>query len=92
MPTLPPIETIGTLILAAVIILLSVTIFGRPLKLLLRLLLNTIGGFLFLFLLNFLGQFVGISLGINLFNAVVVGIFGLSGLGLLLILPWLLSA
>ena len=85
MPTFPPIETVGTVVVAAVIILLSVTIFRKPLKLLLRLLLNTIGGFILLFLLNAVGQFAGITLGINWFNAVVVGILGLPGVGLLLI-------
>ena len=85
-----PFATLGTLILAAVIILLAVTIFRRPLKLLIRLVMNTIGGFIALFFINLLGQFVGITLGINWFNAIIVGIFGLPGLGLLLILRWLL--
>ena len=87
---MPPIETIGTLVIAAVIIFLSVTIFRKPLRLLLRLVLNTIGGFILLFILNFLGQFVGISLGLSWFNAVIVGIFGLPGVGFLLLLRWLL--
>ena len=85
-----PSATIGTLIIAAVIIFLTIRLFGRPLRLLLRLALNTIGGFILLFVLNFFGQFVGITLGITWFNAIVVGIFGLPGVGFLLILRWLL--
>ena len=85
-----PVLTIGTVIVIAVLIFLSVTIFRRPLRLLFRLVLNTIGGFIALFLINFVGQFVGITLGFNLFNAVIVGFFGLPGVGFLLILRWLL--
>jgi len=83
-------QTLGTLAVAAVLILLCVMIFRKPLGCLLRLFANTIGGFLALFILNFFGGFIGVSLGINLFNAVVVGIFGLPGVGFLLILQWLL--
>jgi len=93
MPTLPPLENlqnIGILIVIGILILLSLTIFLKPLRLILRLVVNTIGGFIALFILNFLGGFIGVSLGFNLFNAVIVGIFGLPGVGLLLILQWLL--
>ena len=88
-----PAFAIGTIVLVVVIILLSVTIFRRPLRLLLRLVMNTIGGFIMLFFINFLGQVLGIniSLGLNPLNAVIVGIFGLPGVGFLLILPWLLG-
>ena len=91
MPEFLNAQTIGTIVIAAIVILLSITIFLKPIRLLFRLLINTIGGFLILFLLNnALGQFIGVSLGFNWFNAVVVGIFGLPGVGLLLILQWLL--
>ena len=90
MPALADLQTIGILVIAAVVTLLSITIFRKPIGLLFRLLVNTIGGFLVLFVLNFLGQFIGISLGITWFNAIVVGIFGLPGVGFLLILQWLL--
>ena len=81
---------LGAIIIMGVLILLTVILFRRPIGFLLRLLLNTIGGFITLFLLNFVGQFFGITLGLTLFNAVIVGIFGLPGVGLLLILRWLL--
>ena len=91
MPVLPDfVQNIGSIALVGVLILLSITIFRKPIGCLLRLLLNTIGGFVVLFILNFLGGFIGISLGINWINAIVVGIFGIPGVGLLLILQWLL--
>ncbi|MCL2843722.1 MAG: pro-sigmaK processing inhibitor BofA family protein [Oscillospiraceae bacterium] len=83
-------QSIGTIVIVGIVLLLSVTIFRRPIRLLLRLVMNTIGGFIMLFVVNFLGQFIGISLTIGWFNAVIVGIFGLPGVGFLLILQWLL--
>jgi len=83
-------SNLGVIILIGILILLTVTIFRRPVGCLLRLVINTIGGFITLFLLNLVGQFFGITLGFNLLNAVIVGIFGLPGVGLLLILQWLL--
>ena len=35
-----------------------------------------------------LGSAMGVSLGVNLFNALVLGVLGLPGLGLLLLLRW----
>ena len=44
-----------------------------------------------LFLLQRLGGLAGISLGVNLFNALVMGVLGLPGFGLLLMLNWSLA-
>ena len=90
MPALVNFESIATIIIAGGLIALCVVIFLKPLGCLLRLLVNTLGGFVVLFILNFLGGFIGISLGLNWVNAIVVGILGLPGVGLLLILQWLL--
>jgi len=84
------IQNVGTIVLAGILLLLGVMLLRKPVRLLFRLVVNTIGGFIGLFGLNFLGQFIGVSLGINWFNAIIVGIFGLPGVGLLLILQWLL--
>jgi len=88
--TLPSLPSFSPLMIAGVLILFAIILFRRPLGLLFRLVLNTIGGFIVLFILNFLGQFIGVSLGINWINAIIVGIFGLPGVGFLLILQWLL--
>jgi len=97
MPTLPAIpaipenlQIIGIAIAIGLLILLSVAIFTKPFRLLFRFVLNTIGGLIALIVLNFLGGFIGVSLGINWLNAIIVGIFGLPGVGFLLILQWLL--
>ncbi|MCL2569049.1 MAG: pro-sigmaK processing inhibitor BofA family protein [Oscillospiraceae bacterium] len=90
LPDLLSQQSIATVILASILLLLAILLFTKPVRLLLKLVLNTIGGFVALFFLNYFGQFIGVTLGFNLFNAVIVGIFGLPGVGLLLLLQWLL--
>jgi len=84
-------QSIGTLVIVAVLIFICVIIIKKPIGCLLRLVANTVCGFLALFVINFLGGYIGISIGVNWINAVVIGIFGLPGVALLLILPWFLS-
>jgi len=75
----------GSLGLVAVLAL-----FQRPLGRLLRLAGRTGAGLAFLALFAPLGQAVGASLGVNLFNALVLGVLGAPGFGLLLMLRWAL--
>jgi len=90
MPEFLTFQTAAIIAVAALVVFLCITIFRRPIKFLFRMLLNTVGGFITLFLLNWVGGFIGISLGLNWFNAIIVGILGLPGVGLLLILQWLM--
>ena len=60
----------------------------QPLKLALRVLINSALGFCALWLLNL--TTAGMSLGLNLFNALTIGVLGVPGLGLLLLLKWVL--
>ena len=57
----------------------------RPLLRLLQLLLRSLGGLAVLALLSPLN----LSIGVNWLNALVLGLLGIPGLGLLLLLPWL---
>ncbi len=66
-----------------------VRVFHTPLKLLLRVCFNTLLGFGALAILNLTSAVTGISLGVNVLNAVVIGILGVPGLGLLLLMQWL---
>jgi inhibitor of the pro-sigma K processing machinery len=61
----------------------------KPIKIVLKLVLNTVIGFIALFALNWLGSFVGIPLPINWLNAVLVGVLGVPGVALVLLLQWL---
>lgn len=79
-----------TIILVVAALFIFFKLISRPIRLILRLLFNTLLGFITLFLLNFFGSYIGISLGLNWLNAVVVGVFGLPGIAVLLVLKWLL--
>ena len=74
------------------IVLLFVTAktLATPLKISLRVLLNTLLGLGSLFLVNATATFTGLHLGINLLNAAIVGLLGVPGLGLLFLIQWVL--
>ena len=62
----------------------------QPLKLALRVVLNSVLGLGVLWLLNSTAPVTGLTLGVNWFNALTVGVLGLPGLGLLLLVKWVL--
>ena len=76
--------------LALFLLLALIRIFHAPLRLAIRLLGNTLLGFLSLWALNLTASLTGISLGLNLLNALTIGILGLPGLVLLLLVQWVL--
>jgi len=76
---------------AAVLGIVILRVFAAPLKLLMKVGANTLLGLGSLALLNATGHITGLSLGFNLFNALVVGILGVPGLGLLLLTRWTLG-
>ncbi|HIS52280.1 MAG TPA: pro-sigmaK processing inhibitor BofA family protein [Candidatus Onthomonas avicola] len=78
-------QVIGCLVLIA---LLGLLVFRRALGRLFRLGLRTAVGALVLALLAPLSGWTGLSLGVNLFNALVLGVLGVPGFGLLLLLQW----
>ena len=67
----------------------AVRLFRSPLKLALQVLGNTLLGFLALYILNLTSHLTGIALGLNLLNALVIGVLGVPGLGLLVLVQWL---
>ena len=72
--------------LGAFVALGVIQLFAAPLKLALRVLLNTLLGFAALFALNLAAPLTGFTLGMNLFNALTIGILGVPGLALLVLL------
>lgn len=81
----------GAIVLAvlAALVILLLKILKKPIRLLFKLLVNTVFGFIGLAVINLVGGFFGVTLGVNLLNALVVGVFGLPGVALLLIVKWL---
>ena len=74
----------GLLLCAALLLL------RRPLAQLIRLGVRSSVGLAALALFSQVGQLLGISLGVNLVNALVLGLLGVPGFGLLLMLQWAL--
>ncbi|MBE7017486.1 MAG: pro-sigmaK processing inhibitor BofA [Ruminococcaceae bacterium] len=65
---------------------LLLKILKGPIKLIWKLFLHAIMGFVFLFIFNFLAAFVDLSIPITWLNAVITGVLGVPGVILLLIL------
>ena len=59
-------------------------------RLALKLLLNTLLGFLALGAVRLTAGLTGIALGLNLWNALVIAVLGLPGFVLLLLVQWIL--
>ena len=71
---------------AVMVALAALLLLHRPLGRLLRLAVRSSVGLAALALLNQ----IGLGLGVNLVNALVLGVLGVPGLGLLLMLQWVL--
>ena len=75
-------------LLAGFFLIALIRVFRTPLRVALKLLGNTLLGFLALWAVNLTAGFTGIALGLNLLNALVIGILGLPGFVLLLLTQW----
>lgn len=80
---------LGLVILFLVVVIIR--LFASPLKIALRVALNSALGFGAVWLLNLTTAVTGLSLGLNLFNAITIGILGVPGFGLLLLMQWVLT-
>ena len=73
----------AALVISAVVVL---KILAAPLKLIVKILLNALTGFLLLILANLISGFFDFSLPINLLNCLISGVFGIPGVILLVVL------
>ena len=71
-------------------VVIALALLRRPLGTFFRLAGRTGAGLAFLALFAPLGEFLGAGLGVNLFNALILGILGIPGFGLLMMLNWAL--
>ncbi len=83
-------QKVVAVLLAAFLLLALIRVFSAPLRLALKLLANTLLGFLALWAVNAAAVVTGVSLGLNLWNALVIGVLGLPGFVLLLLTQWVL--
>ena len=76
--------------LAGLVLCAALLLLRRPAAWLIRLTLRSSVWLAVLALLAQAGRLIGISLGVNLVNALILGLLGTPGLGLLLMLQWVL--
>lgn len=86
-------QTLSALLMTAGIILavyLLLKLLTKPIRLIFKLLLNTLCGFLLLMVINALGSSLGIAFELNLINALTIGLFGIPGVLLLLLIHFVM--
>jgi inhibitor of the pro-sigma K processing machinery len=81
-------QTTGVIIIIAILVLVVFIILKKPIKIVLKLVLNTVIGFIALFALNWLGSFVGITMRSTVLTP-CRGRVGCAGVALVLLLQWL---
>ena len=77
-------------LLGGLVLVVALAALQKPLRGLARLVARTGVGLAILWLLSKVGGLIGVTLGVNLFNALVLGVLGAPGFGLLLMLTWAL--
>ena len=86
-------ESLPSLLIVAVVVILAILLIrllGKPLKKIIKLVLNSIFGYVLLFAVNFFGDPIGIHLEMNLLNAIITGILGIPGVILLVLAQFFL--
>lgn len=76
--------------IALIILFLIFKIISLPVKLIFKVLINTLCGLVILFVIDVLSVYTGIWIEPTFLNAAITGILGLPGIGFLLAANWLL--
>ena len=76
--------------IAVGLIALLLRLLKKPIKLVFKLLLHALFGYIALLIFNFFGSIVGVRLDITWVSSVVTGVFGIPGVAVLLIVKYLL--
>lgn len=81
-------------IIAYIACIFFLFIFGKifvvPIKIILKLIINSVLGGLFIFIINFIGAFFNFHIGLNLVTSIFVGILGIPGAIAIVIIKLLL--
>ena len=81
-------EQIFLIIALLFFLLAGIKLFSAPLRLAVKVALNTALGFLALVALDLFSPILGIHVAVTGLNALIVGVLGLPGLGLLSLMQW----
>ncbi len=91
MPVLPDWNVIAAVIFGLFVLYFISRLFLKPLKVVFYGLLHLVAGGAVIFLYNLLGPLWGVTIGFNVISALIVGLMGLPGLGMLIALQYVLS-
>jgi len=72
-----------------VLLIIIGRVFIKPIKFIIKILLNSALGLGILFLINHFGSSVGLNVGINWLTGLICGVLGIPGVILVLMLKWL---
>lgn len=79
---------VALFVLGFVVLYILMWLFIKPVKIALRLIVNSLIGALMLIIFNYIGGIWGVSIGVNVFTALTCGILGIPGFILLLLIKW----
>ena len=85
-------ETMAIIFLLIATIMSAVVVFkiaAAPIKLIFKIFLNAVSGFLLLLLANLISGFFDFSISINFINCLISGVFGIPGVAFLILLKLL---
>ncbi len=85
-------ETLAIVFLLLAAVMSAVVVFkiaAAPIKLIFKIMLNALSGFLLLILANLISGFFDFSIGINLISCLISGVFGIPGVAFLILLKLL---
>ena len=91
MPALPDWNVIAAVVFGLFVLYFISRIFYRPLKIVFSTLLHVVLGGAAIYLYNLVGALWGLTIGFNVISALIVGIMGLPGLGMLIALQYIFS-
>ena len=83
-------NTIITFFVSIVFLFIFGKLFLWPIKNILKFMMNSILGGVFIYIINFIGMNFGFHIGINIITSIIVGFLGLPGALLLIILKLIL--
>lgn len=78
-------EYIGYFLISILGLYILIKIFSWPIKMLFKLIINTVLGIMLLILVNFIGHYFNFSIGINAITALIAGTLGIPGVIFLII-------
>lgn len=74
------------LIFAAIAVIVVAKMLAWPVKKIMKLIFNVIGGIILIFLVNMFGVNIGITIPFNILTALIAGILGIPGVLVLILL------